>query len=354
TGQVKDERIYLGGFEIYRKNGANPLVRETLHIIDDKQPIALVETRTQGGDSAQQKVIRYQFGNHLGSAGLELDDQAQIISYEEYTPYGSTSYQAVRNHTETPKRYRYTGKERDEESGLYYHGARYYGSWLGRWVSTDRQGIIDSLNVYSFVKGNPLILIDSTGHDSKPSAFPPFPGLKGAYEEIDRMRIEEEHKIIETTAQGFSEVKPQVKGGSVRKELFQSLKTLTGAKVESGFDLGKASIKFNPYGRYDPVSVEAYAKGPSARLEAGFSGGFYAGASGSVASVGLGLSGCFGACVSFKLELKLGESGGFKFNMREYKGYFGPLEVSAEVRAKTEERPSTVLFVKLERIKAQK
>src|SRR5262249_29516970 len=96
TGQVKDERIYLGGFEIYRKNGANPLVRETLHIIDDKQPIALVETRTQGGDSAQQKVIRYQFGNHLGSAGLELDDQAQLISYEEYTPYGSTSYQAVR------------------------------------------------------------------------------------------------------------------------------------------------------------------------------------------------------------------------------------------------------------------
>ena len=42
------------------------------------------------------QLIRYQFGNHLGSASLELDDQAQIISYEEYTPYGSTSYQAVR------------------------------------------------------------------------------------------------------------------------------------------------------------------------------------------------------------------------------------------------------------------
>ncbi len=40
------------------------------------------------------QLIRYQFGNHLGSASLELDDQAQIISYEEYHPYGSTSYQA--------------------------------------------------------------------------------------------------------------------------------------------------------------------------------------------------------------------------------------------------------------------
>ena len=45
----------------------------------------------------RQQLIRYQFGNHLGSASLELDDQAQIISYEEYTPYGSTSYQAVRS-----------------------------------------------------------------------------------------------------------------------------------------------------------------------------------------------------------------------------------------------------------------
>src|SRR5262249_41228859 len=42
TGEVKDERIYLGGFEIYRKNGAHPLVRETLHVMDGKQRIALV------------------------------------------------------------------------------------------------------------------------------------------------------------------------------------------------------------------------------------------------------------------------------------------------------------------------
>ena len=100
--------------------------------MDDKQRIALVETRTaRATTGAPQQLIRYQFGNHLGSASLELDDQAQIISYEEYTPYGSTSYQAVRSQTEAPKRYRYTGKERDEESGLYYHGARYYAPWLG-------------------------------------------------------------------------------------------------------------------------------------------------------------------------------------------------------------------------------
>ena len=47
-------------------------------------------------DGSPAQLIRYQFGNHLGSASLELDDAGQIISYEEYYPYGSTSYQAVR------------------------------------------------------------------------------------------------------------------------------------------------------------------------------------------------------------------------------------------------------------------
>ena len=48
AGVIKDESIYLGGFEIFRKNGVNPLVRETLHIMDDRQRIALVETRAEG------------------------------------------------------------------------------------------------------------------------------------------------------------------------------------------------------------------------------------------------------------------------------------------------------------------
>jgi RHS repeat-associated protein len=143
---LTEERIYLGGFEIFRKHGGSvgtstaTLERETLHVMDDKQRIALVETRTldtAGDDWASRQLIRYQLGNHLGSASLELDEQAQIISYEEYAPYGSSTYQAVRSQTETAKRYRFTGKERDEESGLYYHGARYYAAWLGLWASCD-------------------------------------------------------------------------------------------------------------------------------------------------------------------------------------------------------------------------
>jgi RHS repeat-associated protein len=167
SANLIEERIYLGAFEIFRRRqGTERLERETLHLMDDQQRIALVETRTvdtTGGDPAPAQLTRYQLGNHLGSGSLELDDQAEIISYEEYTPYGSSSYQAVRSQTGTPKRYRYTGKERDEESGLYYHGARYDAPWLGRWVSADPAGVKSSLTLYDYVSASPLILVDPDG-----------------------------------------------------------------------------------------------------------------------------------------------------------------------------------------------
>ncbi len=174
-----EERIYLGGFEIYRKrSGAERFERESLHIMDDKQRIALVEARTldtAGTDLGPLQLIRYQFGNHLGSASLELDNRGRIISYEEYTPYGSTSYHGVRNRDEAPKRYRYTGKERDEESGLYYHGARYYAPWLGRWTSCDPEDDVVaafsksskeyfiSTSLYTYVCGRVIVANDPNG-----------------------------------------------------------------------------------------------------------------------------------------------------------------------------------------------
>jgi RHS repeat-associated protein len=165
NGNLKDERIYLNGLEVYRQHsGAKAgLVRETLHIMDDKQRIALVETRNDIDDGTAKQLIRYQFGNHLGSAMLEVNDRAEIISYEEYFPYGSTAYQGVRSQTKTPKRFRYTGKERDEESGLYYHGARYYAPWIGRWSSSDPAQLEDGVNLYTYVHDNPLVFMDPNG-----------------------------------------------------------------------------------------------------------------------------------------------------------------------------------------------
>src|SRR5262249_34480509 len=61
------------------------------------------------------------------------------------------------------KRYRYTSKERDEESRLYYHGARYYAPWLGRWTSCDSAGAAEGPGRYTYVRNNPVRLFDPNG-----------------------------------------------------------------------------------------------------------------------------------------------------------------------------------------------
>src|SRR6185369_2702021 len=110
------------------------------------------------------QLYRYQYSNHLGSACLEIDNEAAIISYEEYHPYGTTAYRATNSDIDVPpKRYRYTGMERDEESGLSYHNARFYAQWLARWTSPDPIGIKDGVNLYAYVNCNPCSRKDETG-----------------------------------------------------------------------------------------------------------------------------------------------------------------------------------------------
>ncbi|MEI6704122.1 MAG: RHS repeat-associated core domain-containing protein, partial [Deltaproteobacteria bacterium] len=186
---LKNERIYVGGIEIYREYTGNyaRLERTTLHVMDDKQRIAMIETRNNINDGSPKPLIRYQLSNHLGTACLETNGEAGVISYEEYHPYGTTSYQAVdKNIKAAAKRYRYTGKERDEESGLYYHGARYYSAWLGRWVSCDPLLIIDGTCLYSYCRDNPLSYTDHSG--------------QGANEANLGIKVEEKLKEFQVTA----------------------------------------------------------------------------------------------------------------------------------------------------------
>jgi len=169
---ITEESISLGGFEVFRiRNGAGVVqfARETLHITDDKRRIAVVEKRTidrSGTHPGPDQLIRYHVGNHLGSTSVELDDRGGIISYEEYAPYGSTVYQAVRSRSETHKRHRFAGRERDEEHGLYHIGVRYYAPWLGRWTAADPAGLVDGTNVFTYVKGNPITAVDASGTDT--------------------------------------------------------------------------------------------------------------------------------------------------------------------------------------------
>ena len=110
---------------------------------------------------------RFQLTNLIDSAVMELDPQGHVISYEEYHPFGSTAFRSSDSSSEvSPKRYRFTGKERDEETGLYYYGARYYMAWLGRWTAADPAGFADGPNLYGYARDNPVRLNDPQGTQS--------------------------------------------------------------------------------------------------------------------------------------------------------------------------------------------
>nr|WP_241389914.1 RHS repeat-associated core domain-containing protein [Serratia proteamaculans] len=107
--------------------------------------------------------LRWSYDNLIGSSNLELDGDGNIISMEEYYPYGGTAVWTARSAVEADyKTIRYSGKERDA-TGLDYYGYRYYQSWSGRWLSADPAGTIDGLNLFRMVRNNPVTLMDNDG-----------------------------------------------------------------------------------------------------------------------------------------------------------------------------------------------
>jgi RHS repeat-associated protein len=169
---------YVGGLDVVRAYVGATLDDEvqTLHCSDGSAGsggggrMLLVETRTVEDGAAvatPTPLQRFQFDNHLGSAALETTEDGSVLSYEEFHPYGSTAwFSGTAALDANPKRYRYSGKERDTESGLTYYGARYLAPWLGRWVSPDPSGFVDGVNVYAFVRGRPSTGWDAEGRES--------------------------------------------------------------------------------------------------------------------------------------------------------------------------------------------
>ena len=112
------------------------------------------------------ETVYYLLTDHLGSVDVVLDEDGNVVERRDYLPYGSERVTDVQ--PEAPDTAQgFTGKELDDETGLYYYGARYYDSEIGRFTAIDPwAGDItspQSLNKYSYVHNNPIIFIDPTG-----------------------------------------------------------------------------------------------------------------------------------------------------------------------------------------------
>jgi RHS repeat-associated protein len=115
--------------------------------------------------------VFYYFSDHLNTASVVTDSAGNIKADSDYYPWGG-ELQFVNSDS---NHYKFTGKERDTESGLDYFGARYYSNGLGRFISADWSatpipvpyadfGDPQSLNLYSYVRNIPTVKIDPDGH----------------------------------------------------------------------------------------------------------------------------------------------------------------------------------------------
>jgi len=137
TGALRSEYIYFNGKRMARRDSDNS--------------------------------VKYYFSDHLGSASVITDAVGTMtphpLAESDYYPYGGE----IPIWTGDSNHYKFTGKERDSESGLDNFTARYFGSSLGRFMSPDPMGghVEDpqTLNRYAYVRNNPLSLTDPTGLD---------------------------------------------------------------------------------------------------------------------------------------------------------------------------------------------
>ena len=262
------ECVYLGDYDLYREldpAGAVTLARATVRITEGGRLVALIQRRVVGG--ASERLVRYQYLNQLGSATVELDGDAELISYEELYAYGATALLLWRAGA-PPKRYRASAKERDAETGLYEHGARAYAPWLCRWTACDPLGSRDGPNVYAYVRGNPVRLSDPTGSATDDPVDP---------RQLHLTEQSELQQLVKATAKGrgitqyhrnqFQELANQYRRGAVDVGHVEPFWSLKAGQVSKTYAQLRTENQLNGATLDKAAAAEARAKGQFARVK---------------------------------------------------------------------------------------
>ena len=189
TEEGRSETLYFNNFytihiPVQDKNNPQGL-RVHKHIFVGNSRLVTAMTHTDNnGDNAEQREKRYYYhSDHLGSAQFVTDWRGRQYEHIEYTPYGELWIEEVAAGLDKLP-FRFTGKEMDEETGLYYYGARYLDPKYSRWLSGDPAlsdyiptagadtsklagmgGVYNTVNLhlYHYAGNNPVKYTDPTG-----------------------------------------------------------------------------------------------------------------------------------------------------------------------------------------------
>ena len=111
---------------------------------------------------AYEKLQFYYHPDHLGSSSYITNLDGEVVQHIEYVPFGEVFIEERNSIWNTP--YLFNAKEFDEETGMYYYGARYYDPRLSLWISTDPlQEKYPHINSYCYTANNPILFVDPDG-----------------------------------------------------------------------------------------------------------------------------------------------------------------------------------------------
>ncbi|WP_287345372.1 RHS repeat domain-containing protein [Prevotella sp.] len=127
---------------------------------------AMARTRAANGNfkpnDDYEKMQFYYHPDHLGSSSYITNLDGEVAQHIEYVPFGEVFIEERNNTWNTP--YLFNAKEFDEETGLYYYGARYYESRVSLWMSTDpMEKNMPYSSTYTYCHNNPINRIDENG-----------------------------------------------------------------------------------------------------------------------------------------------------------------------------------------------
>jgi RHS repeat-associated protein len=145
SGGTTTTTVYVGDLESVATTGG--ATTTTTYFYAAGQRIALAVNGT----------LSYLASDLLGSATVALNTSGTPTASQLYAPYGGARY----SNGTMPTDYGFTGQRADASTGLDYYGARYYDPTLGQFASADT--VLDGLNRYGYVGGNPISYIDPSG-----------------------------------------------------------------------------------------------------------------------------------------------------------------------------------------------
>ncbi len=239
SGSILEEYAYDQEGERIKKH--DYVLNETTYYVNDNFVVVMNETgnyttthyyddETQVGRKDPNGDKFYYHPDHLGSTAIVTNQSGDVVEETLYEPYGEIL-------SGGDSRFLYTGKELDDQSGLYYYGARYYDSFLTRFTQPD-ENIPDpynpqDLNRYSYVRNNPYKYVDPTGDIPIDVIVDVGFIAYGIYKFTQSPSLKSAGEVGLDVAFAFVPFLPNIKRG---KELAKAL-----SKAEDVRDIGKVS-----------------------------------------------------------------------------------------------------------------